>query len=258
MKIGAMNNPRTDIASALAVFAAAKFDFIDLTLEYPKAHIDVIDRKETLRAIKDSGLAVVGHTTYYLPFASPVSSIRQAAIEDVIKTLAFFKEAGAKTVTVHPDSGAGTMESKTTVSLNAFSFKIISDEAAKHDLTILVENVPGVFSSAEALGTILGTVPALRFHLDVGHAFIRGNKFRQLLGVFKDKLMHLHLSDNRTREDDHMPIGAGNINWADVIPAIKATGYDSNITLEVFSNDPRYLLGSRDKVIELWNAAGGA
>jgi sugar phosphate isomerase/epimerase len=258
MKIGAMNNPRVDIAEALAAFSAAKFDFIDLTLEYPKAHIDVIDRQQTLKAIKDSGLGVVGHTTYYLPFASPIGSVRQAAIEDVMKTLSFFKEAGAKTVTVHPDSGAGAMESKTTLSLNSFSFKIISDEAAKHDLTVLVENVPGVYSSVEALGSILGTVPALRFHLDVGHAFIRGNKFRQLLGVFKDKLMHVHLSDNRTREDDHMPIGAGNINWVDVIQALKSTGYDSNITLEVFSNDQRYLLASRDKVIELWNAAGGA
>jgi sugar phosphate isomerase/epimerase len=249
-----MNNPRNDLAGAVSLFASTGFDYIDLTLEYPKAHIDVIDKKETLKLLKDSGLGVVGHTTYYLPFASPIIALRQAAIEDVIKTLAFFKEAGAATVTVHPDSGVGTMESKISVSLNALSFKIISDEAAKHDLTIVVENMPGIFSSVEAVGTILSTVPGLRFHLDVGHAFVRGNKFRHLLAAFKDKIAHVHLSDNRTRDDDHMPIGAGNINWADVIPAIKGIGYDGTITLEVFSPDTRYLAASREKVLELWNS----
>jgi sugar phosphate isomerase/epimerase len=255
MKIGAMNNPRNDLLAAIDMFASAKFDYIDLTLEYPKAHVDVIDRPVVLGALKQSGLSVVGHTTYYLPFASPIASIRQAAIEDVIKTLGFFKETGAKLVTVHPDSGVGTIETKTTVSLNALSFKIISDEAAKLDLTIVVENMPGVFSSVEALNTILTTVPGLRFHLDVGHAVLRGNKFKQLLGMFKGKLVHVHFSDNRMREDDHMPIGAGNINWAEVIAALKAVGYDATITLEVFSNDPRYLIASREKLAEMWNSA---
>jgi sugar phosphate isomerase/epimerase len=252
MKIGAMNNPRLEILGAIDLFAANKFDYIDLTLEHPKAHIDTIDKQEVLAALKASGLGVVGHTTYYLPFGSPINSLRQAAIEDVIKTLAFYKEAGAKTVTVHPDSGVGTMETKVSVSLNALSFKIISDEAAKHDLTIVVENVPGIFSSVEALNTLLSTVPALRFHLDVGHAFVGGNKFKQLISMFKTKIVHVHLSDNRMRGDDHMPIGAGNINWPEIIPAIKATGYDATFTLEVFANDPRYLVASREKFIELW------
>jgi len=255
MKIGAMNNPRNDIPTALGAFAASGFDYIDLTLEHPKAHVDFIDRKEVLSAIRSSGLGVVGHTTYYLPFASPINSIRQAAIEDVVKTLGFFKEAGARTVTVHPDSGVGTIEPKTTISLNALSFKIISDEAAKHDLTIVVENMPGLFSSSEALHNILSTVPALRFHLDVGHAVLRGNKFKQLVGAFKDKLVHVHISDNRTRDDDHMPIGAGNINWPEVIQGLKGIGYDATITLEVFAADPRYLAASREKLLELWNPA---
>lgn len=255
MKIGAMNNPRNDISAALELFAASKFDYIDLTLEHPKAHIDFIDRKEVLKAIQASGLGVVGHTTYYLPFASPINSIRQAAIEDVVKTLAFFKETGARTVTVHPDSGVGTMEAKITASLNALSFKIISDEASKYDLTIVVENMPGLFSSVELLNNVLSAVPALRFHLDVGHAVLRGNKFKQLVGMFKDKLVHVHFSDNRTREDDHMPIGAGNVNWVEVVQALKTIGYDSTITLEVFSNDPRYLVASREKLVELWGSA---
>ncbi len=254
MKIGLMNNPRRELAAEIEFIASNGFDFIDLTLEYPKAHIDILDRQQALAELKDSGLGVVGHTTYYLPFGSPINSIREAAINDVIRSVEFLREAGAEIITVHPDPGVGAVETKTTISFNALSFKIISDEASKHDVTIVVENVPGIFSSVEALGSIFDSVPALGFHLDVGHAFIRRNRFRHLLSAFKDRLLHVHLSDNRWREDDHMPLGAGNIKWDEVVGAIKGTGYDATFTLEVFSDDRRYVLGSKDKLVELWQS----
>jgi sugar phosphate isomerase/epimerase len=254
MKIGLMNNPRSDLAAEIEFIASNGFDFVDLTLEYPRAHIDILDRQQALAMLKDSGLAVVGHTTYYLPFGSPINSIREAAVNDVIRAVEFLREAGAEIVTVHPDPGVGAVETKTTISFNALSFKIISDQASKHDVTIVVENVPGVFSSVDALGSIFDSVPALGFHLDVGHAFVRRNRFRHLLSAFKDRLMHVHLSDNRWREDDHMPLGAGNIKWDEVVGAIKSTGYDATFTLEVFSDDRRYVLGSKDKLVELWQS----
>ena len=252
MKLGVMNNPTGDPVGEIKTAAANGFDFIDLTLEYPQAHIDVINQEAVMKALEETGLGVVGHTAYYLPFASPMGEIRDAAVHDVISGLDFFKRAGAKIVTVHPDSGRGAVDQTTVVSLNALSFKIISDEAEKRGLTLVAENVPGNFSSVESLKALLASVPALGFHLDVGHAHIRGNRFRRLLSAFKSKLLHVHLSDNRFRADDHMPIGAGNIDWGEVIPAIKKSGYDSTITLEVFSPDKRYVVGSKEKVLELW------
>ena len=170
MKLGVMNNPASDPVAEIETAAANGFDFIDLTLEYPQAHIDVINREAVLKALDESGLGVVGHTAYYLPFASPVGSIRDAAVRDVIGCLDFFKESGAGIVTLHPDPGAGAIDQTTVVSLNALSFKIVSDEAQKRGLTVVVENVPGPFSSVEPLKSLLGAVPALGFHLDVGHA----------------------------------------------------------------------------------------
>jgi len=252
MKIGVMNNPTGDPVEEIKTAAANGFDFMDLTLEYPQAHIDVINQEAVLEALAETGLGVVGHTAYYLPFASPMGDIRGAAVRDVISGLDFFKRAGAKIVTVHPDTGRGAIDPATVISLNALSFKIISDEADKRGITVVAENVPGHFSSVESLKSLLASVPALGFHLDVGHAHIRGNRFRRLLSAFKAKLLHVHLSDNRFRADDHMPIGAGNIDWDEVIPAIKKTGYDSTITLEVFSADKRYVVGSKEKVLELW------
>jgi sugar phosphate isomerase/epimerase len=254
MKTGLMNNPRSDLAAEIDFAAANGFDFLEITLEHPLAHPDVIDRQGMLEHLGESGLAVLGHTAWYLPFASPIGSIREAAISDVLAGLGLLKEAGAGIVTVHPDNGPGPLELGTRIGLNALSFKIISDEAARYGLTVAVENVPGVFSSVEALDSIFKSVPGLGFVLDVGHAFLRRNRFGHLLAAFKDKLLHIHVSDNKLREDDHIPLGAGKIVWEDVVGAIKKTGYDSTFTLEVFSNDRRYVLASRDKLNELWSS----
>lgn len=255
MQIGLMNNPRTDPVAEIAFIASNGFDFIDLTLEYPTAHIDIIRKQDVLKALGDSGLSVVGHTAYYLPFASPINALREAAINDVIRSLEFFRESGAKIVTLHPDPGIGAMESQAKVSLNALSFKIISDEAAKYDISMVVENVPGIFSSVEPLKSVLASVPGLGFHFDVGHAFVGRNRFNQILSAFKGRIAHVHLSDNRMRDDDHLPLGSGRINWEDVVKAIKKTGYDATFTLEVFSSDRRYVLASMEKLKELWQAS---
>lgn len=252
MQVGLMNNPRVDPVGEIEFFASHGFDFIDLTLEFPLSHISLIDRDAVLAKIAEARLGVIGHTTYYLPFASPINGIRNAAIADVIETLDFFQKAGAELVTVHPDPGIGAIDQQTIISLNAMSFKVISDEARKRDLTIMVENVPGMFSSPEVLREIFNKVSELRFHLDVGHAFVGRDRFKHLLGAFRERLVHIHLSDNRMREDDHMPLGAGNIRWEEVVPTIKSTGYDGTFTLEVFSADRRYVLASREKFVELW------
>ena len=55
-----------------------------------------------------------------------------------------------------------------------------------------------------------------------------------------------------------MPLGVGTVDWQKAVKALKATGYDDTITLEVFCNDPemqyKYLDMSRSLVLDLWGA----
>ncbi|MGQ9603085.1 MAG: sugar phosphate isomerase/epimerase family protein [bacterium] len=253
MKIGLMNNPRNDLLSEIDFIASSDFDFIDLTLEFPACHLSLIDQKSVLDRIAETGLSVVGHTAYYLPFASPIPAIREAAVRDVNESVEFFKKAGARIITLHPDSGIGAIDLETTITLNANSFSEIVRKAKEHGLEVVMENIPGVFSHPGVLRQIFDRVGELGFHLDVAHSSIGRDNTRQLLNTFKGRLKHIHLSDNRLREDDHMPIGAGNIRWEQVISLIKATGYDSSFTLEVFCPDRRYAIASREKFLDLWN-----
>ena len=77
---------------------------------------------------------------------------------------------------------------------------------------------------------------------------------KALLARYGDRLRHVHLSDNKGKQDDHLAIGAGAIDWKRELRAVKASGYDGSITLEVFYGDSDLITYSRDRVTRLWES----
>jgi sugar phosphate isomerase/epimerase len=258
MRIGMMNNPARDPLQEIAWAAENGFDFIDLTLEHPKAGPDVVDGGAIRAALDAAGLGVIGHTAWYLPFASPVPRLRAAAIEEAVSTFSHFAAAGARLVNVHPDPGWRTVGIGTEQALawNVAAFARLAGEAASCGLQLMVENLPNAHESVGAMRAMLDAHPSIGFHLDLGHAQVRGNRTPDYLAAFADRLMHVHLSDNGGRTDDHLPLGAGRINWERLIRMVKRAGYDGTITLEVFSDDRDYLLASQRKLRATWDAIG--
>jgi sugar phosphate isomerase/epimerase len=255
MLIGMMNNPARDPLQEIAWAAENGFQFIDLTLEHPKAGPDTVD-SATIRAALDAArLGVVGHTAWYLPFASPVPRLRTAAIEEVVSALPHFAAVGATLVNVHPDPGWRTVGIGTEQALawNVAAFAHLAEEATARGLRLMVENLPNVYESVDTMRTMLDAHPSIGFHLDLGHAQVRGNRTPDYLTAFADRLAHVHLSDNTGRADDHLPLGAGRIDWKRLVRMVKRAGYDGTVTLEVFSDDKDYLLASQHKLRTAWD-----
>lgn len=118
MDLAYMNHPARTILDEARWAAENGFDALDLTIEGPAALIDSFDPTE-LRALLDAaGMRVVGHTAWYLPFASPVERVRRAAVEEVAASLPVFAALGASMVNVHMRaafrSTAMTMNSSAT------------------------------------------------------------------------------------------------------------------------------------------------
>ncbi|MFH1122185.1 MAG: TIM barrel protein, partial [Pseudomonadota bacterium] len=59
-------------------------------------------------------------------------------------------------------------------------------------------------------------------------------------------------NDNFGKEDSHLPIGAGIIDFERILRGLKETQYDSTLTLEVFSRDRDYLKLSKEKIKKMW------
>ena len=256
MKIGMMNNPRADLLTEIAWASQNRFEFMDLTLEPSATHPRQIDVPTIRRALKDANLDIIGHTAYYLPLASPLASLREAARMEIFWAVEVLAELGALKVTVHPDRSIPfAIGAKGVLQNNLESLEKIAELAGGLGLQVLVENMDRTFNSVDQIREALIRLPKIGFHLDAGHANlnVERNRTGEFIAAFRDRLVHVHLSDNFGKSEDlHLPLGAGNIQWKKIIGLLKSSGYDGTITLEVFSPDRRYLLFSRDKLREIW------
>jgi len=256
VKIGMMNNPRLNLLAEISWAKNNGFDFLDLTLEPPAAYRGRFEVGEVQKALADSNLGVIGHTAYYLPLASPFESLRHAALEETHWVLEVLAQLKASKMTVHPDrSIVFTMGAKGVLQKNLHTLSEIDELARPLGIQVLIENMDRTFNSVEQIQQALSQRRSLGFHLDVGHANLNAerNRTEEFLQAFFDRLAHVHLSDNfGGKEDLHLPLGTGNIDWKKIIPMLKSVGYDGTITLEIFSPDRRYLLLSREVLREIW------
>jgi sugar phosphate isomerase/epimerase len=260
--IGMMNNPQIDLLAEIAWAHQNRFEFLDLSLEPSAAHPRQVKVRPTRRALKEANLDIIGHTAYYLPWASPFETLRKAALKEMRSTLEVFAELGASKVTVHPDKSIPfALGSKGVWEKNLESLEAIESMAAPLGITILLENMDRTFNKVDQIRNALARMPGLGFHLDVGHANlnVEKNRTEEFLKAFHDRLAHVHLSDNFGKSEDlHLPLRAGTIPWPKIIGLLKKSGYDGTITLEVFSQERKYLLLSRDILRQLWGEKNAA
>lgn len=258
MQIGAMNNPAEPLAREVAWMAELKLDFIDLTLEPPAAATWKLKSNEVAALIRDHGLAVVGHTAFYLPIASNFLSLRRTAVDELKRAAEFFSALGAKWMNVHPDGHAPFVDEPTIVRRNIESLNELVEFARPLGLGVMLENVPGRFNSVTQLAPIFAGVPELGLHLDIGHSnlSVAQNTAPELIAYFGSRLAHVHLHDNRGGHADlHLALGMGDLDLGTLVRNLRASGYDRTITLEVFTPDRHFVAYSRDRLRELWQDA---
>ncbi len=249
MLFGAMNNPMVDIYEEIEIIAELGFDFIDLTLEPEQTYSAAVDAGKIAKALARAGLAGVGHTAWYLPIASPFPEMRLVALNELRRCLLVFRDLGFRKMNVHPQTRVPLHEEDWITAQNVESLASLADLAKTMGMKIMLENTPH-FSRVGQLKPILDAVPDVELLLDVGHSNV-GQPFlraEEILANFGDRLGHVHLSDNRGGLDDqHLPLGVGNINWLKVARLFRQVGYDGTATIEVFGDDDDYLVMSREK-----------
>jgi sugar phosphate isomerase/epimerase len=234
-----MNSPFRPVADEIRRIAAAGFDYVDLTLEPPYAWPVAADE---IRALLDeTGLRVVGHTAFYLPIASPFPELRAAARALVVAALDVFAAVGATLVNLHPDPVTRSFPRAEVATGNVEAVAELGEAATARGLALMIENLGPAYGTANDLAPLLEAHASVRFHLDVGHAHLGGERTEELLAAFGERLAHVHVSDNFGVDDLHLPLGAGSIVWADVVSELREVGYNGTVTVEVFSPELRHL-----------------
>jgi sugar phosphate isomerase/epimerase len=258
MKIGAMNHPAAVVESEIAWMAAMGLDFIDLTLEPPAAASWMVDPRSLRAALEKTGLGIVGHTAYYLPLASPMPEIRKAALDEFRRCMEIFASLGAKWMNIHPDRNAPLHEADFILERNLATLRELLPLSRRLGVGLMIENLPSAFNSVAALSLILDPLEEVGLHLDIGHANLNsepGNA-EALIRAYRGRIRHVHLHDNKLGGADlHLPLGAGRIDIAGQVRALKRAGYDGTITLEVFTPDRHYLAYSVEVLRRVWSEA---
>ncbi len=257
MRYGAMNSPIFPPLQEIEAIGRLGFDYIEVTMDAPYAHYSEIkaQKKQIQKALDSFGMELVCHLPTFVSTADITEAIRDASINETLESMAVAAEIKAVKAVLHPSfiQGLGAMLPDLARKHAMSAMTSLLSMAEKLHLSVCVENMfPRSLSLVlpEDFDAVFKNFANAKLTLDTGHAHICGGteRIEAFIRRFPDRIGHVHASDNRGRDDDHLPIGAGTIDFARVVKALKEIGYDKTITLEVFSKDRQYLSISRKKL----------
>ena len=264
MIYGAMNFPIRPILEELEAISGLGFDYLELAMDPPQAHYGMIrqQREELLRALNRSNMGLVCHLPTFVSTADLADGLREASLNEVLESLEVAAGLRPLKVVLHPSIIIGlsvfVMDQARYYALK--SLEAIVEKADHLGLCLCIENMfPRSHSlvDPEHFYEVFERFPSLKLTLDTGHAHIdsKGNrKALDFIERFPGRIDHIHANDNLGRDDDHLPIGTGTVDFPEIVKALRAIGYDQTITLEVFSRDRDYLRISRDKLAAMFAA----
>jgi len=188
-------------------------------------------------------------------------AIRRASLKETIKTLEAAHHLDIGFLTVHPGFLWPVMTGEKALKKTCKSLKELLRVADDFNLILGLENLPprffpprGYFNRIEEFDVVFSEIASqrLKLVLDVAHAsFFESDPPLKFIDKFYEKLAHVHLSDNLGQRDDHLPLGAGIVDYKTPVRELRRRNYSGTITLEIFSKDRDYLLIGRRKLEEL-------
>jgi sugar phosphate isomerase/epimerase len=266
-KYGLMNNPIKDVVSEINNFASLGFDYAEISIEEPCSTPRLLmkGKKRILAALSRNRMFAIGHTAYWVDFGTQHENVRKGWINEAKKMIATAKELNLGFLNFHFFPGNGSAKRipkgrKAFLDNFTASMKELAAFAKGNNITLMLENMPvrdrKTAYRIKEFGHVIRNVPGLMVHLDVAHAFTEGGnrKIDEYMEKFSDKIVHVHVHDNHGKDDEHLPIGNGRIDFKRVVAGLKRINYDKTITFEVFTSD-RDAQRSRKIFERIWKSA---
>lgn len=260
MKFGAMNNPARPVLKEISRISSLGFDFADLTVEEPEAGPHRSDWNQVLRLIEDLDLGIVGHTGPYLPIENPSLRVREAAYAELRSSIDVAGFLGATVCTMHFRMWPGFQTIAEGVDMYVAELGQLVAYGQSKGVQVAMENSPHNLHQLKPFREILHGIPDLKLLYDIGHGNINTPKSltRDYLFDLRDRLVHIHLSDNDGTGDDHLPLAApklGGLKINQEFQQLRNFNYDETLTLEIFGH-PMWLKASLDLARQLANESG--
>jgi sugar phosphate isomerase/epimerase len=120
------------------------------------------------------------------------------------------------------------------------ALKVISRYGERYNLVISLENLSESFENLMAAAE---AIPSLAITLDIGHGELLSdtNTSYGIIRNLVSRVKHIHIHDNLgglgVKDDLHLPLGAGIIDFHAILGELLKQGYNNTITLELEKAD---------------------
>jgi len=240
--------------------AAIGYEGLELLADVPHAWpLGLLDgpKKAILQAMERTGLQFSNvnafmmnavndyRQPYWHPsFIEPDPHYRRVRIDHTRRALELCAELGAPHITTEPGGPIAPGQTRQqALDLFVEVLKPLAEHAEKVGVLLLIEPEPDLLLErtdqyielAERVDS-----PALGLNFDVGHAFCMSEDLPKAIAALAPHTRHYHLEDiAATRVHHHLPPGDGAIDFAEVIAAIRKTGYDGWLTVELYPSQDK-------------------
>lgn len=202
------------------------------------------------------------------------SVIRAAILHEVINTMKLVRDLGGHEIVLHSGQMRGfnhvpikrnqkgfvnsAQKDENAVYEKCFDlsvkfFRMLMPIAEEYGMTVYTENLNWDHTTvtSEQVIQFVKAVDSknLKVVFDIGHCHHTGHQIVPELEAYGDLLGHLHLHDNFGEKDEHLLLGAGNIDYAAFGQTISKMHYQGLYLMEVRKTDAEGLKQCREKLL---------
>jgi len=189
--------------------------------------------------LRERGLALTVHAPFMdLNAGATEPMVRQVTRHRYTQTFAAAERLGARLIVFHPGYDPwhyGNQVRQWQEQALDFWPEFLR-RAEDNGIRLVLENIYD--RSARLLCWLVQTLdhPLFGHCFDIGHWALFGSQpLDAWLRRLGDRLYHLHLHDNRGRNDDHLPLGQGKIDFTPLWAHLRTLGRQPTMTLEAHS-----------------------
>ena len=230
-----------DAAESFAFAAERGFDYLELNMDwtFERSRVD----PDAVRDLADRhGLDLCVHLPYRLDVGSPYEHVREGSCRELEASVDAAVEMGAERGVFHANALAseGKWGRETLRECLYDSVERVVEYARDRGFEAVAENLKSPFFTAADFPELFDRTGATAC-LDTGHAHATGSSLAEqadLLREHGDRISHVHLNDTRLDGDDeHLPVGVGKLEFAELAEAMVETDWSGTCTHEVFTFD---------------------
>ena len=220
---------------------------INFSQEHLAVETFASNRIDKLRSLSETHKVKISfHIPYYINISDILPHVRISNIKYLTKCLQVACKLKATHITLHIGNffwfPVEQWKRKNALKRFIKNLRTVLKVCEERDVVFALENVVPIPRGSEyyLLGDniedfnfIFANVESeyLKFCLDTGHANMSEGAL-EYVKRFSDKLCCIHYHDNNGFNDDHLPVGQGNILWTELAAELKRIKYDGPIISE--------------------------